>query len=166
MKYYQEGDPAAFNEIFQRYSKRIYSYLKKRIYNQVDLEDAFQNVFVKIHKHRDRYDPTLPVGPWIYTVTKNISLNYQKQRLARSLEAIAAQEAQHARDASINSLPKIDLSGLSEKGRAAIELRFYEELSFDELARRLGISPCNARKIVSRSIRKLKEALPLPRKLK
>lgn len=164
MKRYQNGDAEAFNELFRRYAKKIYTYLKRRIYNRVDLEDAFQNVFMKIHKHRAHYDPSLPPGPWIYTITKNVSLNYQKQRVARSLESTNAEQAHQHYSQVAPSLEGPDLSILSEKCRTAIELRFYEDLSFDEMARRLQVTPQNARKIVSRSIRKLKAALDLSRK--
>jgi RNA polymerase sigma factor (sigma-70 family) len=160
MRRYQQGDEQAFNELFSRYSPRVFGFLQKRVGNHEDLHDLFQNVFTKLHRSRPLFKDGLPFAPWMYTITKTALLDYQRKasrelRPGHSMETSPPRES----DEAAFSSRAIDLQGLASPGRTALELRYYEDLSFEEIAKQLGTTPTNARQMVSRALKRLRKLL-------
>ena len=80
MYLYQNGKVAAFNELFDRHSSKVYEFLLKRIRNLQTAADLSQEVFVKLHKSKHLCNPSLPVLPWIFSVTYSVLLDFFKKR--------------------------------------------------------------------------------------
>jgi RNA polymerase sigma factor (sigma-70 family) len=159
MRRYQQGDEQAFNELFSRYSPRVFGFLQKRVGNHEDLHDLFQNVFIKLHRSRPLFKDGLPFAPWMYTITKTALLDYQR-KASRELRPGQTPETTRPRDDDTEcSGQAVDLQGLASPGRTALELRYYEELSFEEMAKRLGTTQTNARQMVSRALKRLRKLL-------
>ena len=162
MEAYQQGVPQAFEELFHRYSPRLYGFLRKRSSNTQTIEDVFQRTFQKLHANRSRYDITLPFSAWIFTICRNALFDElrKQQRTqeapAENYERLLSKIPTH----KTGTIEKPDLlEDLSSAQKEAIELRYYEDLPFEEIALRLGTSPANARQLVSRGIRKLKSLM-------
>lgn len=159
MRAYQAGDSAAFDVLYARYAPRIYGYLKRRISDPARLEEVFQNVFLKFHKTRAQYNPALPVVPWIFTVARSVLID-----AARSGQIFESRHADESELANIaapiaekeRSLPAEALAQLGKQDRRALELRYFDELSFSDMAKRLKVEEATARQRVSRAVRRLK----------
>ena len=80
MRAYQQGDFEAFKRLYLRYEKRIYNYLLKYTGEVETTNDLFQEVFFKVHKARDRYEPYCPFAPWIFTIAANTVKNEFKRK--------------------------------------------------------------------------------------
>lgn len=155
---YQLGEAEAFEVLYARHSPKVYGYLKKRTANEALAKDIFQSTFLKLHKNRSKYDPTFPFLPWLFTVCRSELLDAMKiahkkhEILSDQLPERAAHE-DHLRDQDAQD---ISLETLPATQRMALELRFQNDFSFEEIAARLETSPMNARQIVSRGIRALR----------
>ena len=66
MELYQNGDEKAFDVLYSRSKKRVYSYLKKRLHDKDLVEDVYQNIFIKLHKSRHLYKSEYPYRNWLY----------------------------------------------------------------------------------------------------
>ncbi|MEK6704172.1 MAG: RNA polymerase sigma factor [Bdellovibrionota bacterium] len=166
---YQNGDEKAFGLLYQRYSGRVYGYLSRRLKGDRELtDDLFQATFLKFHKSRFQYDASFKFAPWIFIICKSVLVDGVRKR-GRILEDAdslhidaavdsASQEASSAAPLSIVAAEgRIPAFGsLSAMQKTVLELRFNEDLSFDEIARKLDTSPINARQIVSRAVRRLR----------
>lgn len=162
MKAYQLGDIQSFDTLYSRYHARVYGFLCQKLStSQLPLlEDAFQLTFMKLHQFRHQYDASFPFAPWIFTVCRSAMLD-----ILRGQKRIHKQEElnQKAVETAIQYIPEDpsdelpDLSKLTPQQRQAVEMRYFEDLSFDEIARQLKTSPSNVRQIVSRTIRSFKK---------
>lgn len=158
MLLYQNGSEEAFQALYSRHSSKIFGFIKSRIKNREEAQELFQEVFVKIHKSKHLYNRTFPFLPWIFTVTKNAVIDRArimkiKVEGSYEIDLIAAPEV--SLDSGISNLSPA-LNELSIVQRKAIELRYLNDQTFEEISKVLKTSPMNVRKIVSRAVQQLR----------
>ncbi|MCB0349058.1 MAG: RNA polymerase sigma factor, partial [Bdellovibrionales bacterium] len=78
MKLYQNDNFTAFEELYGRYTSRVYSYLRKRLSSSEAIEDLYQKVFLKLHENRGKYDDKLLFAPWLFTITRNVLIDWYR----------------------------------------------------------------------------------------
>ena len=161
MQNYINGDVEAFHILYHRHKGRVLGYLNSRLESQDEAEDVFQEVFTKLHKYRFKYKKDIPFLPWLFTVVKNTLIDHIRKNATRNkhiqLGAEQINNAQNIKEENLSIAEAIsELSSLSNKQRQAIELRFNDDLSFEDIAIRMNTSQTNVRKIVSRAIQKLR----------
>lgn len=154
MRLYQDANEEAFNTLYRRHSDRVYGFLRSRLSSPQAANDVFQASFLKLHRSRDQYDPSFPFAPWLFTVVRTSLLDWHKKQAIAG--PVMAADENMARPAQDEPLPAVDLSSLSPTQRSVVELRYVDELSFEEIAKRLEVSPTNARQILSRSLKSLR----------
>ncbi len=124
------------------------------------MEDLLQEVFFKLHRSKHLYNGSLPFTPWLFTITRSILLDYAKKKSREELtdineiDKMASVELQNV-DHQLESL----VSALPPPQAEAINLRIFDDKSFDEIASRLSTTPQNARQLFSRGIKKLKQVV-------
>ncbi len=70
------GDASAFPALLEAYRRPVYGYLVRSGVAEVDRDDIFQSIFLKIHAAAKSYDPTRPLGPWLFTIVANTVRNH------------------------------------------------------------------------------------------
>lgn len=156
MQAYQNGADGAFDLLFKRYSSRVYGFLMNHLKNRAQADDVFQATFLKLHQARKHYDPSFPFAPWLFTVCKSVLTDHTR-KMIRTREDANENFVSRAADPKTLGVDRgISLDSLPLNQRAAIELRYHDELQFEEIAARLETSPQNVRKLVSRGIEKLR----------
>ena len=142
------GDENAYAEIVERYGSRVYN-LALRITGDRDAaNDCAQEAFIRAYRALTSYDQSLPFHPWLLRIATNTSLNHVQRWHAhehpvdempdraepeeRSPEALAVRREEVGEVlAAINGLPA--------PYRAALTLRHFHELSYEEIARALDL---------------------------
>ena len=66
----RDGDRLAFDSLYQRYFKRIYAFLDKRLRNRADTEETTQEVFINVFSSLDSYRGEAPFAAWIFGLTR------------------------------------------------------------------------------------------------
>lgn len=66
-----KGDNQAFGEIVSMYRSEIFTYLARCGVQESCRDDLFQEIFLNVHRYASRYDPALPLAPWIFTIAVN-----------------------------------------------------------------------------------------------
>lgn len=162
MVLYQNGSEAAFQILYDRHSSKIFGFVLARIRNLESAHEIFQDVFIKIHKSKHLYNKSLPVLPWIFTITRNTVFDYSRRgsRVETStpvekIDERAAMEDQN--ELGLDLQPSLLKLPLQQK--LAVEMRYYDEKTFEEIAETLNTSPVNIRKLVSRGVKRLKEII-------
>ena len=75
------GDREAFDKIYQRYFKRVYAFLDKRLRNRADTEETTQEVFINIFSSIDGYRGDAPLAAWIFGLTRRtLAARFRKKR--------------------------------------------------------------------------------------
>ncbi len=164
MAAYAEGDPEAFEALYARHRDRILGYLFSRLRDRDEAEEVFQTVFAKLHASRDRYREDIPFLPWVFTICRNALVDHLRKVSKYRRREVLTDDPGHDIPAPTSSGGSIDniiagMSSLTPSQRAILELRFEQGFSFNEIAGRLETSTANARQIVSRTIRHLRQRL-------
>ena len=162
MVLYQGGDVEAFNCLYDKYRSLVYGYLYKRVGTRAEVDEIFQDVFLRLHHSRSRYKSELPFEPWLFAVLRNSLVDYYRKKRKEShgvsldgLEVVPSAlqvEDKHNLD---ELLPKD--TDLSNSQRRAIELRYGKDFSFKEIADTLETTSSNARQLVGRALKKLRK---------
>lgn len=149
----RNGDRAAFEAIYQRYFKRIYAYLDKRLRNRADSEETTQEVFINVFSSIDGFRGEAPFAAWIFGLTRR-TLAARFKRKRHPMVPLAEDDddrmiANHPAGASVEANPlehyelqeRIDhllhamQSELSDEQRAFFELHHLDSVPIAEIAR-------------------------------
>jgi len=77
---YLEGKQLAFDELMNRYQKRLLNFVYRTIGDRERAEDLVQEVFIRVHRHLRRFDQTKKFSTWIYTIASNLAKNELRNR--------------------------------------------------------------------------------------
>jgi RNA polymerase sigma-70 factor (ECF subfamily) len=77
---YLAGTDRAFDELVDRYQKRLLNFVYRTIGDRDRAEDLVQEVFIRVHRHLHRFDPTKKFSTWIYTIASNLAKNELRNR--------------------------------------------------------------------------------------
>ena len=173
---FQRGEDDAFREIVRRYQGRIVSLAFRYLRSAADAEDMAQEVFLRVHRARDSYEPSAKLSTWVYRITVNVSLNYLRGRRARRTVSGELGEREDGgvpdtADASAESPPEALLAeeraaviariveGLPERQRMAILLNKYQDLGYQEVADAMGLSVPAVKSLLTRARVAIREKL-------
>jgi len=162
MLLYQEGSEKAFQELYNRHSTKVFGYIVSKVQKHEVASEIFQEVFIKIHKSKPLYNHTLPLLPWLFTITRNTITDYLR-RLQKMESSLPNEKLDEFSTNPTESSSTPDLAFLMQKlppqQQRAMQLRYYDEQTFEEIANTLKTSPVNIRKLISRGLQRMKELL-------
>lgn len=155
---YLEGSKEAFHVLYSRYSPKVYGFVRKRIRDAHLADDVYQNVFVKLHKSRGLYKSKHPFATWLFVICRSV-INDSLRGLQRNREdSVAIVPESFAERVEVSDLQPC-LSTLSGADQKILNMRYYEDHEFDEIASELGLSEANVRQRVSRALKKLRSSI-------
>lgn len=160
---YQTSSPdeayAAFSELYGRYNGRVYSFLLKKTKNAAETEDLMQKVFLKIHESKHLYKSKFKFEQWLFVIARSQALDFFRasSRYATRLKKFEADSSQSSLDVSLDAIDLDELNTLDVDQRELLEMKFIDELSYQEISQVLRKSEVSLRKSVSRLLLKLKE---------
>lgn len=157
MSRYQLGSEEAFSILYDRHASKVFGYIRRKISNPEKAAEVFQEVFVKMHKSKHLYNPTLPYLPWLFSVTRSVVFDSLRSEL-RSVPMDDSNVDQLAQEIRVE-VPTLEpqLAELPSAQRIALQMRYVDESTFEEIAAVLKTSPVNARQLISRGLKRLKE---------
>ncbi len=160
MKLYQSGSQEAFNALYERHSSKVYGFLKSRIKNSEKVAEVYQEVFIKIHKSKHLYKDSFALLPWIFTITRTVMID--ELRKNKELQVVDDYELERIPDVHEKVIPQMDhaieaLVRLPAQQQTAIEMKYLNDKTFEQIAQILEVSPSNARQIISRGVKRLRE---------
>ena len=172
MELYKMGSSTAFEVIFYRYSGSVLGYLRRRIQKDKEAQDILQDIFLKLHRSRGQYDRTLPFSPWLFSIARSVWLDFLKKKNIEYVEDSEVIESRMNQRELSESKFNVELQGvdldvlnkLPELQKAAVSLRVVDDATFSEIAFKLSTSPENARKLVSRGLKNLRDLLGIREK--
>jgi RNA polymerase sigma-70 factor (ECF subfamily) len=168
MARYADGDVGAFEELFQRYERRAYVFFLKRTGSPERSEDLYQELFLRIHRARDRYEPSRPFTPWFFQIATRLLVDDYRRAFRSHELPMEERELRAERPGSEDVVADREevsqlLEGLSPDERYVVLSAKVEGIGYPELAEHLGKSADAVKKMASRAIGRLRAAaLPDP----
>lgn len=168
------GDAVAMREIIERHQDSVYATARRMLSDSADAEDIAQRTFIRVWKAASSYEPKAKFTTWLYTILRNLVFN-ESRRLSRKptcssdamveeygqllhtdpspspAEDMEAKELEDAVERAIAELP--------EKARLAVQLRRFQEMSYEEIAAVIGMSVSATKSLLFRARQSLRESL-------
>jgi RNA polymerase sigma-70 factor (ECF subfamily) len=157
----QQGDPQAYEVLFERHHARVYGYLLRKTRSPQVAADLYQDTFLRVYRARHTWQQGRPVRPWIFGIAANASRDHARKvrRLPQEVELSPSLRG----DGGARPIERMDLEqaigALPENLREAFILGVVEGFDHREVADQLEISPDNARARISRARARLRELL-------
>ena len=146
----REGDPEAWGQLYRQYAPAIFRFCRRSMPTREDAEDATAEIFIKVREKLGQYDPSRPFTAWLYTVSANHCWDMLRRRRVRQdletgdvddmplahpdpgqLERLMTDSTNHQLRSALGKMPA--------RARMALVLRYYSEMSYDEIADTLGV---------------------------
>ena len=168
---WQSGDAAAFEALFQQYKRLVFknAYLITGV--KEDAEDVLQEVFVSVWRSRQTFDPNKgKLTTWLHRITVNKCLERRrKKKLASvSLEGLDLPETQ-LRDEVLVSQQEYEklieaMNSLDTKHRAMLVLRYFNDLSYEEIAQTSGVPLGTVKSRINKGLKLLRGQFDIQRR--
>ncbi|MDA8130016.1 MAG: sigma-70 family RNA polymerase sigma factor [Elusimicrobia bacterium] len=157
-----------FEELYDRYFRRIYNYVRYRVLARDAADDIVSAVFEKVLDGFGDFDQARPVEPWLFAIARNtLNDHYRRGRVRGSLSTSGFEEVipsgesvergAEAREENARLLAA--MAGLSENERELIAMRYALDLSTREMSAHTGLSESNVGVTLFRAIKKLRDRL-------
>ncbi|MEK7309935.1 MAG: RNA polymerase sigma factor [Planctomycetota bacterium] len=150
----QQGDEQSFTTLVNRYKTYVYSVAYNRVSNFTDAEEIAQMVFVEVFKNIRSLNEPSKLAQWLYGITDRVSLNWLRKYRKKTVSLnelgneIAGAESNNpmeiltGQEETSQGVKKAMAvyNSLEPDHRVVLNLKYMEELSYDEIADRLGIT--------------------------
>lgn len=152
-----DGQQHAYAELMRRYRQSVFHTLLKMVHNREDAEDLTLEAFGKAFNKLGSYTPNFAFSTWLFKIAVNNCIDYMRKKRLHTLsldEPVASGSKQDFSDLARSSTrdPESEMireqrvevlrnliNGLNDKYRLMVELRYYEQLSYEEIANELDI---------------------------
>ncbi|HEX7154709.1 MAG TPA: sigma-70 family RNA polymerase sigma factor [Thermoanaerobaculia bacterium] len=155
------GDTDAVRPLIERYRKPLAAVLVRALGSSPDVDDVFQETWIRVMRSAHRYDPEQRFSSWLFAIAWNLMRDRWSRRVEHADVDLAAMPS---RDISAEDQLIVDdraqrirelVARLPERMSQAILLRYFEELSEKEVAERLGVPVGTVKSRLHHGLRKL-----------
>ena len=164
------GDAQAWGLLYQEYAPAIFRFCRRALPTREDAEDATMEVFMKIRGKLGQYDPSRSFSAWLYKVAANHcwdQLRRRKVRQDKETEDVETLPLEHPDPNQLDRLieertsqeVRRALDKLSSRARMALVLRYYSDMSYDEIAEALGVRRAFVGVVLLRARHELRQVL-------
>lgn len=166
----RKGDKDAFGHIIEAYQGPVFNLAYRMLNNAMEAEEAAQEAFIRAYTRLESYDPTRKFSTWMLSITSNYCIDIIRKRRAILLsideplaphpalmsEKSAGPESQMVHGEQ-EDLVQTLLAELSEEYRQAVVLRYWYDLSYEEIAEMMDTSVSAIKSRLFRARRQLAE---------
>jgi RNA polymerase sigma-70 factor (ECF subfamily) len=164
---YVSGDQAAFRTLFDRYAPVLLRMASRHLRNEDEARDVVQQTFVQVHAARFDFQQGRPFRPWLFTIGMNVIRQvWRRRKRTREVDDERAPAPVSTADTSEPLLRgerarllREALSRLPTSQREVVELHWFQERPFAEVARMVGSTEGAVKVRAHRAYTRLRHAL-------
>jgi RNA polymerase sigma-70 factor (ECF subfamily) len=164
------GDTQAWGDLYREYAPAIYRFCRRAMPTREDAEDATMEIFMKLREKLSQYDPSRSFSAWLYKVAANHCWDLLRRRKARHAKDMEDVDELPLETPEPNQLEKLieersgdevrkALNTLGARARMALVMRYYSDMSYDEIADALGVRRPFVGVVLLRARHELRQAL-------
>jgi RNA polymerase sigma-70 factor (ECF subfamily) len=169
----QSHDGEALGEIYRRYARRVFGLCRYMLDSREGAEDATSEVFLKLQRSIESYDGSIPFPRWLLRVAGNQCIDVLRRRgrerrvIVEVEDGVAAIEATSSEPLALSAVIRMAereqllaaIARLPENHRVPLVLRYYSELSYDEIGQQLGLQKNHVAALIFRGKQELRRKL-------
>ena len=144
-----ETKEKAFTAIIKKYQEKLYWHIRRMVVDHDDANDVLQNMFLKVWNGLNNFREDSQLYTWLYRIATNESLTFLEQSKKRS--SISLSDVQSGLENKVVADKNFDanklewklqlaIQQLPEKQRVVFNLRYYDEMPYEEMSRVLETS--------------------------
>jgi RNA polymerase sigma-70 factor (ECF subfamily) len=172
------GDESAFDYLVQKYRRPMIGFMYRMAHNMAAAEDLAQEVFLRIYRSRESYEPSAKFSTWLYRIATNLAVNYARDtRHERRENTLPLDEA----DAETGQTPDLPdkranieeeilrqerlrairqkIEALPERQRMAVLMHKYQQMDYRQIAEVLKLSESATKSLLFRAYEALRVEL-------
>lgn len=171
----RSGDTASFAQLLEKHRLPVIHFLYRMTQNHAVAEELGQEVFLRVYRSRESYEPTAKFTTWLFRIATHLALNWlrdgKKERGQEFLDEPAgvgqalqlADRSPSAEQSLVNSAKMEEIrraiAALPDKQRAAVLMHKYEEMEYSQIARILSCSESAVKSLLFRAYESLRGRL-------
>ncbi|BAX80672.1 RNA polymerase sigma factor [Labilibaculum antarcticum] len=149
------GSQKAYEELFKRYKDAIFFMLLKMVNNKNDAEDLTFEAFGKAFRNIRQYSPKYAFSTWLFKIASNNCIDFLRKKKGNTISIDGRDDNDNERTIPLESntlnpeqefikdqkakIMRTEVGRLKERYRRLIELRYFEEFSYEEIAKELNL---------------------------
>jgi RNA polymerase sigma factor (sigma-70 family) len=164
------GDAESWGELYRLYAPAIFRFCRRALPAREDAEDATTEIFMKVRQKLGTYDASRPFTAWLYKVASNHCWDMlRRRRIRQDLETgdLETLPLEHPDPDQLEQLQtehtskevRKGLAKLPDRARMALTLRYFADMSYDEIADTLGVRRAFVGVLLLRARHQLRDAL-------
>lgn len=158
----------AFNLIVNKYQRKLYAIIRRIVIDHDDTDDVLQNTFIKAWANLDKFREDAQLYTWLYRIATNESITFLNKKRKRFLIPIV--DVEHKLAKSLESDPHFSgdaiqlklqkaILKLPEKQRIVFNMKYYEELKYEEMSEILETSVGALKASYHHAVKKIEQFL-------
>jgi RNA polymerase sigma-70 factor (ECF subfamily) len=153
-----------FEVVVEEYGRQLYGYLLRFLANRDDAEDILQEVFISFYNRMDKVDPAR-YSSYLYRSAHNQAINFKKKKSRHvtltdgHISTLAADSDNDPEAEAKNEKIRQALQDLKPKEMLAVELKYYQNKSYDEIAEIMGSTSRAVDSLLVRAKKKLRKKM-------
>ena len=164
------GDAEAWGTLYREYAPAMFRFCRRALPTREDAEDATMDIFIKLQKNLGQYDTTRSFSAWLYKVAANHCWDMLRRRRIRQdkeTEDVENVPLEHPDPSALDKMieersseeVRKALEKLGSRARMALVMRYYSDMSYDEIADALGVRRQFVGVVLLRARHELRQAL-------
>ncbi len=139
----------AYTAIIKKYQEKLYWHIRRMVVQHEDANDVLQNMFIKVWKGLENFREDSQLYTWLYRIATNESLTFLEQQKKRSAISLSDEDgglsnkvkaSEHFDGNKLEWKLQVAIQQLPDKQRAVFNLRYYDEMPYEEMSRVLETS--------------------------
>ena len=161
-------NPVAFSQLIFLYKKRIVAVGRRFFYNQNDIDDFLQEVFIKIYENLDNFQGNSRFSTWITRIAYNTAINFKtktkkSENLCEEMQSNLVSNYETPEETQLKQLTREAINNavkqLPENYKKCIELYFYNNMTYEEIAETTDIPLNTVKTYIFRAKKELYQKL-------
>ena len=164
------GDAEAWGTLYHDYAPAMFRFCRRALPTREDAEDATMDIFIKLQRNLVQYDSTRSFSAWLYKVAANHCwdiLRRRKVRQDKETEDVENVPLEHPDPSALDKMieersseeVRKALGKMGARARMALVMRYYSDMSYDEIADELGVRRQFVGVVLLRARHELRQAL-------
>ena len=138
-----------FTAIIKKYQEKLYWHIRRMVVDHDDANDVLQNVFIRVWNGLENFREDAQLYTWLYRIATNESLSFLEQQKRKSSVSLSDVESglsnrlkadKHFDATKLEWKLQLAIQQLPEKQRVVFNLRYYDEMPYEEMSRVLDTS--------------------------
>lgn len=171
----REGDSASFSALLERHRTPVIHFLYRMVLNQAVAEELAQEVFLRVYRSRESYEPTAKFTTWLFRIATHLALNNIRDRRHEKASESLDDDGNNGLNRQLSDrLPNVEqdmvrqarlsevrqaIETLPAKQKAAVLMHKYQEMEYSQIAGVFGCSESAVKSLLFRAYETLRSRL-------